>query len=193
MGAGWKRTCGELAGAMGKSRIGIAIGACLLVGASACGRSAAPSTTTRVPLPAGPTPSAISRMVCSQKAAEELAGPLGLTAAVSTPAWVDHLYSCRYAYSTGFFTLSVKELSSWGQTYAYFDMLGARLGDAGKANGLGQAAFSTRSGSVVVRKDWKVLLVDITSLPAQFGVPPTSSADVAYTIADVIMGCWSGD
>jgi hypothetical protein len=46
---------------------------------------------------------------------------------------------------------------------------------------------------VVVRKDWKVLLVDSSGLPAQFGVPSTSSGDVAVTVADVILGCWAGD
>ena len=70
--------------------------------------------------------------------------------------------------------LSVKELSSWAQTYAYFD---ARhpTGQARTLQGLGQGAFQTTDGSVVVRKDWKVLLVDSSGLPAQFGVPPTSS------------------
>jgi hypothetical protein len=38
-----------------------------------------------------------------------------------------------------------------------------------------------------------VLLVNIAGLPDQFGVPPTNSADVAVTVADVILGCWSGD
>jgi hypothetical protein len=46
---------------------------------------------------------------------------------------------------------------------------------------------------VVVRKDWKVLLVNIAGLPAQFAVPPTNRADVAVTVADVILGCWDGD
>jgi hypothetical protein len=45
----------------------------------------------------------------------------------------------------------------------------------------------------VVRKDWKVLTVDIAPLPAQFGKPATSKADVAYTVADIILGCWDGD
>ena len=48
-------------------------------------------------------------------------------------------------------------------------------------------------GSVVVRKDWKVLLVDDSALPTQFGVPPTSASDIAVTVADVILGCWAGD
>lgn len=54
-------------------------------------------------------------------------------------------------------------------------------------------APSASDGDVVVRKDWKVLLVDISGLPSQFGVPPTSSTDVGYTVADIILGCWEGD
>lgn len=161
-----------------------------------CGTSSATrssTTSARAPLPAGPTPSAISRMVCSPRAEKELADVLGLSAVVTTPTWVNHTYACRYSYPTGSFALSVTELSSWAETYSYYSSLGATLGDTGKATGLGQGAFNTTDGSVVVRKDWKVLLVDISNLPPQFGVPPTSKADVAYTVADVIMGCWSGD
>lgn len=164
--------------------------------AAGCGTSSAAgssTTTTRAPLPAGAAPSAISRMVCSPRAQKELADVLGLTGTVTTPTWVNHVYSCRYSYPTGSFTLSIRELSSWAQTYATYSSLGATLGDTGKATGLGQGAFNTTNGSIVVRKDWKILLVDISNLPAQFGVPPTSAADVAYTVADVIMGCWSGD
>ncbi len=49
-----------------------------------------------------------------------------------------------------------------------------------------------KDGSVVVRKDYKVLLIDVTKLPPQFGVPPASRGDVAINVAETIMGCWSG-
>ena len=169
------------------------VAAAVLAGCSSAPRPGTGTTTTRAPLPAGAEPSAISRMVCSARAQQELATPLGLSASVSAPTWADDTYSCRYSYSTGYFDLSVKELSSWAETYAYFGGLGARLHDTGTVTGLGQGAFSTADGSIVVRKDWKVLLVDITGLPSQFGMPATSRSDVAYTIADVIMGCWQGD
>jgi len=42
-------------------------------------------------------------------------------------------------------------------------------------------------------KDWKVLLVDISALPAQFGKPSTPSGNVAVTVAGVILRCRSGD
>ena len=162
-----------------------------LVGAG-CGSGAARTSSTASPLPAGKTPSSISKMVCSSEAHEALDNALGDTGTVSTPTWVDHVYSCRYSYPDGSFTLSVKELSSWAQTYAYFNGLSARLGDAHRW-ALGQAAFSTNNGSLVVRKDWKVLLVDASALPPRFGSPPTTAKDVAYTVGDVILGCWAGD
>jgi hypothetical protein len=87
----------------------------------------------------------------------------------------------------------VKELSSQAETLAYYGSIASRLGDTGSIPDLGQGAFSTRNGSVVVRKDWRVLFVDVSRLPAQFGSPPTSSADVAVTVAEVVIACWNGD
>ena len=107
--------------------------------------------------------------------------------------WADHLYSCTFTYPNGSMVLSVKELSSWPQTISYFNLLASRLGRTRDIPELGQGAFQTTNGSLVVRKDWKVLLVDASGLPPQFGNPSTSSADAAVTVGDVILGCWSGD
>lgn len=159
------------------------------LGLAACSSS----STTEGPEPAGATPSPIATMVCAPKAQNEIDGALGLTATVGGRSWVDHRYACRYAYQSGAMTLSVQELSSWTQTYAYFHRLGADLGVQRTLGNLGQGAFQTTDGSVVVRKDWKVLLVDVSALPPDFGVPPTSSGDVAVTVADLILGCWAGD
>jgi hypothetical protein len=132
-------------------------------------------------------------MVCAHEAAGEIDSALGERATVSKPTWADHRYSCRYGYPSGSMEVSVKELSSWTQTKQYFNSLAATLGRSRELPGLGQGAFQTTDGSVVVRKDWKVLLVDSSALPPQFGVPPTSSGDVAVTVGDVILGCWAGD
>jgi hypothetical protein len=132
-------------------------------------------------------------MVCAVKAQREIGEVLGVTARVSDPTWAAHLYSCRYRYANGSFALSVKELSSWSQTLAYFHALGRALGDNGALGNLGQGAFTTGNGSVVVRKDWKVLVVEIAGLPREFGKPPTASPEVAFTVADLILGCWGGD
>ena len=118
---------------------------------------------------------------------------LGEFATVSHPTWANHLYSCGYKYSTGSMVLSVKELSSWAQTKSYFRTLGKQMGDPQTIYGLGQAATKTRDGSIIVRKDWKVLLVNSAGLPTQFGQPRTSSDAVAQAVADVILGCWDGD
>jgi hypothetical protein len=151
-------------------------------------------TTSRVPLPAGKYPSEISKEVCHAEAQHDIFEALGLKPVrISTPTWVNHLYSCTYEYPNGSFTLSVKELSSWSQTIGYFRGLGQQSGIARSLGNLGQGAFSETDGSVVVRKDWKVLTVDITGLPDQFGAPPTKSSDIAVTVADVILGCWAGD
>jgi hypothetical protein len=175
--------------------IGLLATACSSSGAG----SGAPTSSTlygtslQAPEPAGKNPSAIAIEVCSKTAQSEIQHVLGVTAKVSTPTWADHLYSCRYQYSDGAFDLSVKELSNWSQTYSYFDSLARQLGNTGALGNLGQGAFTTSNGSVVVRKDWKVLLVNIAPLPAQFGLPPTSKGDVAYTVADIILACWAGD
>lgn len=181
---------------------GVRLGALVTVVAvglslAACGGAptSAGSTTTQAPLPAGPTPSPIATMVCTRQAAKGIDSALGETAAVTTPTWsaTDHLYACRFGYPTGSFRLSVKELSSWAATKDYVAGLEATMGKTRDLGGLGQAAFQSPDGSVVVRKDWKVLTVDPTGLPAQFGVPPTASEAVAVTVADVILGCWNGD
>jgi hypothetical protein len=169
--------------------------------AAACGSAttSAPTTTakatatTEAPQPAGKNPSTIAKMVCAAKAQAEIQRVLGVTAHVPMPTWRDHRYTCRYEYASGAFVLSVQELSSWAQTTAYYTSLGTSMGDTGKLGNLGQGAYTTTDGSVVVRKDWKVLLVDIAPLPKQFGKPPTSRADVGYTVAALILGCWAGD
>ena len=165
----------------------------LLATGCAGGTATSSPSAAKAPLPAGVLPSAISKQVCGREAQREIAASLGETAAVSAPTWVDHLYSCDYRYRAGSMAVSVKELSSWGQTATYFGALAGSMGKTRDLEGLGQGAFQATDGSVVVRKDWKVLVVDPGGLPPQFGVPPTGSGDVAVTVADVILGCWAGD
>ena len=145
------------------------------------------------PLPAGRNPSPIAQMICRPKARQEIASVLGEIATVSRPTWMHHLYSCTYSYPTGSMALSVKELSSWAQTKGYFRTLAGQMGKSQSLNGLGQAAIQTTDGSIIVRKDWKVLLVNSAGLPDQFGQPPASSRAAAESVADVILGCWDGD
>lgn len=180
----------------GRAALIVVVAALLAAGCSSGGSPVASggvTSSTEAPLPAGRYPSEIAKQPCQHQARELIASALGVTATVSDPTWVDHLYSCTYEYPNGSMSLSIKELSSWDQTFAYFHGLGTQLGDVRSLENLGQGAFQTTEGSVVVRKDWKVLLVDISGLPPQFGVPATSSGDVAVTVSDVILGCWAGD
>ncbi len=174
-------------------RILIAVAVLALLGAGCSTAAAKKTASTTPPRPAGRYPSAISKMVCADDAQKEIAEALGEKATVTTPTWVNDTYTCRYVYPTGSMTLSVKELSSWSQTLAYFHHVGQTEGVRRNLANLGQGAFQVTNGSVAVRKDWKVLYVDITGLPPQFGKPPTSRGAVAVTVADVILGCWAGD
>ncbi len=122
-----------------------------------------------------------------------MAEALGVKAVVSKPTWVNHAYACRYRYPNGSFALTVKELSSWSQTLAHYGAQARRLGRVKTIRNLGQGSYQTKNGTVIVRKDWKILTVDISGLPPQFGDPPTRRSDIAVTVADVILACWAGD
>ena len=172
-----------------RARLGLAVLAVVL-GIAGCGSVKASAES---PKPAGTSPSAISRMVCAKEASGEIAEVVGAKASLTSPTWADHLYSCGYRYREGTMVLSVKELSSWTQTYAYFDELAKTLHKTAPVKGLGQGAFVVGDGSVVVRKDWKILLVDISGLHGMVGSPPYSRDTVALDAAAVILGCWSGD
>ena len=141
---------------------------------------------------AGPDPSISAQMVCAAEARKEIAAVLEAQATrVTRPTWNDHLYSCTYQYPKGSFTLSVKELVSEQTTTDYFDSLERKYGRAENLNSLGQGAFIARNGDAVVRKDYKVLLVDVHAIGSMFQ-PLLRPSDVAQSVATVILGCWTG-
>jgi hypothetical protein len=172
---------------------------------SACGSSgspkAQPGTTPTTGgssvsyIPAGVNPSISAKMICQADVRSELADTLGVKAtSVSKPTWKDHVYSCTYTYPKGSFTLGVKELVDDKTTTAYFNLQQHNLGLKNKLFGLGQGAFVAKNDDVVVRKDWKVLVVDVTKVPKATGafIPTMVRSDVATNIASVIMSCWQG-
>jgi hypothetical protein len=168
---------------------------------AACGSSGGAKTSATVPsatpgavLTVGTKPSTSSKMVCGEAKAD-IAASLGVKPTeVTTPTWIDHVYSCSYVYPTGSFTLSVKEVDGIANAATYFRSLKTTLGVApsAKAPELGQGAFITKGGGLVVQKDNKVLTVDVSKLPATFGDPAQSPTAVATSIGGVIMGCWTG-
>ena len=179
----------------------VLVGSVCMLSMTSCGGSKpatppgnSPSATVHVAQPARATPSASAKMICAPKTQTEIAGVLGVhTTQPVVPTWTDHPYSCRYTYHSAFMVLSVKELSNQAQTDAYFTSIAHRLGQSQRPSPIARGAFfTTKNRSAVVRKDYKVLLVDITGLPAQFGSPPYTRADVAVKVAATIMGCWTG-
>jgi hypothetical protein len=152
------------------------------------------NATVHVAQPVRAAPSATAKMICARETQTELAAVLGVhTTQPVVPTWTDHLYSCRYSYNHAFMVLSVKELSNQAQTDGYFTSLAHRLGQTQRPQAIDRGAFfTTKNRSVVVRKDYKVLLVNISGLPARFGAPPYTRADVAIKVAATIMDCWTG-
>src|SRR5207244_3902556 len=125
----------------------------------------------------------------------ELAARLHVTEARVVPTWsrTRHLYSCAYVYPHGRkIVLWVNELSNEQQTTAYYDAIRKQYRDAQELFGLGQGAWALENDDIVVRKDYKVLLVDVKSLPKGAGAfaPGFIRPDVANNIAALIMACW---
>jgi hypothetical protein len=149
--------------------------------------------TTHVAKAASNEPSVSAKMICDPEVKEDLTSLLGVAPiAPVAPTWKDHVYSCTYKYKGGQLTLAVKELVDQQSTDEYYASLATDLGKTQNINGLGQGAFTTKDNSAVVRKDYKVLLVDISGLPKQFGNPPDSRDNIALNVAATIMGCWTG-
>jgi len=153
-----------------------------------------PAATTHVAKQASNEPSVSAKMICEDEAAGDIYDQAtGVkTIAPLKATWIDHVYSCDYVYPKGaVIKLSVKEVSDTAETTAYFNSLATQLHKT-RTLTIGQGAFQVQNGSVVVRKDFKVLLVDITKLPANFGLPSAVRGDVAINVAETIMSCWTG-
>jgi hypothetical protein len=132
-------------------------------------------------------------MVCNSDGQEAIDTAFNLVPPqVTTPTWVDHLYSCTYQYDSGSFDLSVKELPTIPATVDYFNSLKAKSTVA-QAIALGQEGFETTDDMSVVRKDNKVLVVDVSKMGPQFGTPPLTRSDASLTIATALLGCWTGE
>ncbi len=132
-------------------------------------------------------------MACSTEVQADLATSFGVQPVqVTVPTWVDHVYSCKYVYSNGVMSLSVKELNSAPATTRYFDALANRLGRRPLRIRRGQGGFYTTDGSVVVRKDFKVLDIDVSQMPPAFADGRLTLPDVAIRVAAAILRCWAG-
>jgi hypothetical protein len=173
--------------------LAVVLGACGGSSSKSGSPTTSPGVTAHKAIPVGTNPSESAKMVCEPAAIndiEQSATQVHATS-VTKPTWKDHVYSCTLKYPGGAqITMSVKELSNTAETDAFFKEQGDKLGNTGNLNGLGQGAFTTRDG-VVVRKDYKVLTVDTSRLPASFG--GETRGNVAINVGAVIMSCWTGE
>jgi hypothetical protein len=161
-----------------------------------CGSATAPGAIAGHASIAGTTgnaPSESAKMICKPEAADEIAAALGArTSQPPAPTWADHLYSCRYTYPSGTMVISVKELPDEAATNAYYAAAQNRVPGSTSITILGQNGFAEPGGSVSIRKDFKVLRIDVGAMPSQFGKPAHTRPNVAFAAAAVILGCWTG-
>ena len=140
------------------------------------------------------TPSFSAKMICETEVAGDLyKQATGVkTIAPLKPSWTDHVYACNYVYPHGaVMRLSVEDDGAQAAD-TYFDQLASTRHKTQNLV-MGDAAFQVADGSVVMRKDDKVLLVDVAKLPAQFGLPPANRGDMAVNVTQVILQCWTGE
>jgi hypothetical protein len=173
--------------------LGGLVGAAAGCASTTSGQSRNAATDHRSPASLANGPSAAAKMVCEAEAQEEVAKALGMTAsAPATGSWAAPVYTCGYVFPAGPMVLSVRELTSAAETTAYFTSAQNAATSSTKVPEVGDAAFAVADGSVYVRKDFKVLYVDVSKLPAFLGQPPISRAAAGVRVAGVIMSCWVG-
>jgi hypothetical protein len=137
-------------------------------------------------------PSAAAKLACSADAVSDVATSLGVGVTKPlAPTWADHTYTCRYVFTDGVMVLSVTDHPDASTATAAFTS--HQPTGAVSVPGVGQAAYARPDGSAVIRKDASVLTVDVSGLPATFGVPPHPRNIDALTVADAILACWTED
>ncbi len=182
--------------ACGPRAYALVLAVLLAAGAAGCASNSAATPTTPAPLPAGSDPvEDLAGWSAAEEAQTGIASALGERATVSDPdlGGPPLLVHATSTPTGSFGALGQGALELAGDT-RLLRLAGEPTGqDPRPLENLGQGAFPTTDGSVVVRKDWKVLLVDDLR-PAR---PVRGAADqlgaVAVTVADVILGCWAGD
>jgi hypothetical protein len=154
---------------------------------------ATPSPPVVWPSGTGTTPSASAKMICAPEALADIAASLGIRPVTApVPTWADHTYSCPVRYPGATLLLSVTELPDAAATTGYYTGMRDRHPGGGDVPYLGDAAYLTPNGSALTRKDFKVLWVDVSGLPAQIGTAPVPRSAAGYRVAIAIMGCWTG-
>ena len=154
--------------------------------------SASSSQTSQRPLPAGPVPSKIAKMVCRRR-------PSGHRETLGVKASVSSRRGSTMPTRADTDTRTANSCSP-SRSFELAPDLGL-LHDPRPGAGPDGLHRQSRPGGVPDRQrigHRAQGLEDpdrrhLRACPAQFGKPPTSRADVAVTVADVILACWAGD
>ena len=155
----------------------------------ASGSNAAPPTDEL----AGKPP-ASAAMICDADIKSKVREALGLAGPPSTEwRWSTGVYTCDYHLPMGQMSLQVKVLAGAREARTVFDADRARTPGGLPLAGLGERAFGTKNGTVLVLKDSQILVVDTTRLPQEFGANGQRRTDLAYEVASDVLGCWTGD
>jgi hypothetical protein len=167
--------------------------AALLAG---CGGPPAPVGPQPGPAPTSAladVPSPQAEMVCEPEAQADIQDLIGVVPTKVGPIqYANHTSTCRYVYPNGSFTLVVEDLPNDITTTRTYEALATKLGKVNTIDLPDAQAFTTNDGSVVLRRDTKVMLVDVTQLPATFGNPPSPRPDAARLIMKAVLNCWVG-
>lgn len=157
-------------------------------GETMAGMTAAPASG------AAGAPSATAKMVCGDDIRAQVTQVLQLKMpAITHSTWTNQLFSCTYALPMGPMVLSVEQSSTNAEAAKYFAALRPSLGKTETVPGLGERAYGTGTGIILVIKDNMTLKVDTTALPEVFGSNQQRRSDLAYEVASDVLGCWTGD
>jgi hypothetical protein len=165
----------------------------LLVLLAGCRAGAVAAPGSDVGSPTG-TPPASAAMICDADITSKVRVALGLADPPSTEwRWSGDVYTCDYLLPMGRMSLQVTILAGADQARATFDADRSRMLGAQPLAGLGERAYGTEDGTVLVLKDSQILVVDTTRLPQEFGANGQRRGDLAYEVASDVLGCWTGD
>src|SRR4051812_40357219 len=160
-------------------------------GRSNVGAAAAPGSNSGPPTG---KPPASAAMICDADIKSKVREALSLAGPPSTEwRWSNGVYTCDYDLPMGRMSLQVTVLAGASQARTLFDADRARTLGALPLAGLGERAFGTKNGTVLVLKDNQILVVDTTRLPQKFGANGQRRTELAYEVASDVMGCWTGD
>ena len=141
-----------------------------------------------VAAPAGRQPK-LATEVCEQMVRDAIEATInGPLAGKQVGAWQGTTYTCTYPFGDGTLALRVQVLADKHAAKAAYGAVKKQSIIDQPFNGLGQAAFQAKDGTVVARKDRFVLTADPSQVPARL-----NKTDLAFAATVAVLSCWTGE